>query len=726
MAETKYQNMSYADIRPISQFSNVNPITNVLWGVKNNAYSGNLNPDGTNWKWLCNAIDIYWGKPTLNTAGNVTSVENSQIATTTDLLKFIETTAQAVNKKVDKVEIPKNSGESINLPNGRYVFTWNGGVTEYRDMYWDDESETKMIVFVARQYPLESGNSKLGKIWKAIVCNYDNDSNIISYYDTYTDPDIPDNILALFNEKEVTTTRSGLMSASDKEKLDNIIVDINNYKTGDTILPLGDGYIYYDSRLSYGKYINLERISLAYDDEDGHIERSRGSDNEPFYVFRNNVGQDDESFDVWDSNGRYHGRWDESGYDGPEADYTEAYRDEEHPIDVISFIKEILCENLASENKDGLMSAEDKIALDSLSGVVSGKADSINIADYLPNGAKSGETMPKRAVYHYNGNILHSRNILIDDGDINGTPTDETECTIFCYHSSASSRVTGTYYYAFYSNDLSYCYTWTYDNVPNYVKQAFGEYTDSSDLTKVLIFDNPQNDVYSKEKIVYDRVVQRIGEIKGQIVPVVYWVYSDGFEEIFGIDGGWLSGCAHYGNENNKVVLDLYGTGADGTRAFAKIVITKNGNKYTSSIYVKDLDAIVSSKADSINIADYISAGAKLPSRGSYHYNGDPVHARVMEIDDGEIGGTPTDTTNVIVFCHNHTASDSRGQSYFVFEQYNRKYITTFNHTNVPFDVQKAFNENLATTTTEGLMSTTDKAHLDAMYQYGRTQGWWN
>ena len=100
MAATKYQNMSYSDIRSISQFSNVVPgSTNVLWGINDNQYSGsNLNPSGSSWKWLCNAIDIYWGKPSLNVTGDVTSVSNPTIATTTDLLNFVQTTAQAVNK----------------------------------------------------------------------------------------------------------------------------------------------------------------------------------------------------------------------------------------------------------------------------------------------------------------------------------------------------------------------------------------------------------------------------------------------------------------------------------------------------------------------------------------------------------------------------------------------------------------------------------------------------
>ena len=670
MAAT-YQNMSYNDIRQISQFSNVKPGDNrVLWGVNGNQYD---NPDVTNWKWLCNAIDIYWGKPSLNTTGDVTSVQSKQITTTTDLLKFIETTAQAVNNKVDKVdgkglstndfkvielsdyinsdddelpeddnliytyygqvvekrmcqidsdndaflfiinrdvtdkemdkltvlafiqsgggdypyeyddtyytnsedcpkwvkaacgltyattdndglmsaedkskldslsgdeidssavikvEIPKERDESVDLPENGYVFTWNGEVTEYRDMYWSDESETKMIVFVARQHPLESGNSKLGKIWTAIVCNYDNDSNTISYNNEYTDPDIPDNILALFNEKEATITRSGLMSSSDKEKLDNIgipvenyrteggilpvsnvytyqnnpitpivvredralggstklyfpiykaeysfepytekleyyvfeyrsgygvetgyyyigtednlpnwvakqnavklpiIVDINEYKTKDARLPIGDGYIYYDSSLGDGKYINLERISLAYSDEDGHIEGSRGSDNGPFYIFRNNVGQDDESFDVWDRFGRYHGHWDEYyGYQSPNdytqddnIDYIDAYSDDEHPIDVIGYIKEILCENLVSENKDGLMSSSDKQKLD-------GAATIVDLKNYK-NENEDISVLPLNGCYVYLGQPVHSMKLWYND--------DELECLAFCiYH----------------------------------------------------------------------------------------------------------------------------------------------------------------------------------------------------------------------------------------------------------------------------------------------------
>lgn len=214
--------------------------------------------------------------------------------------------------------------------------------------------------------------------------------------------------------------------------------------------------------------------------------------------------------------------------------------------------------------------------------------ESVNVAEFT----SKGKRMRKGALYHYNGIPLHSRAILVNDGDMGGTEGDETNCLIFCYHEPNSGNSYGSQYFVFGINasDYSWIYTWTDQTVPPYILQAFSEYTESRDLTKVLIFDNPSNGEYSKEKVIYDRVVQRIGEIEGQTVPVVYWDYSDGFE-IFGIDGGWLSGCAHYGTGNNKVVLDLYGTGADGTRGFVNITITKNGNDYTSSIYVKDLDA---------------------------------------------------------------------------------------------------------------------------------------
>ena len=103
---------------------------------------------------------------------------------------------------------------------------------------------------------------------------------------------------------------------------------------------------------------------------------------------------------------------------------------------------------------------------------ISGLAEAVNVADYTTEDAE----MPKGALYHYNGLPVHSRNILVDDGDIGGAEGDTTDCVIICLHNEQFAETHGSMYYAFANGaKLKYVHQWAYNDAPEYVKEVFGE-----------------------------------------------------------------------------------------------------------------------------------------------------------------------------------------------------------------------------------------------------------
>lgn len=104
---------------------------------------------------------------------------------------------------------------------------------------------------------------------------------------------------------------------------------------------------------------------------------------------------------------------------------------------------------------------------------ISGLAEAVNVADYTTEDAE----MPKGALYHYNGLPVHSRNILVDDGDIGGEEGNTTDCVIICLHNDQSAETHGSMYYAFANigAKLKYVHQWEYNDAPEYVKEVFGE-----------------------------------------------------------------------------------------------------------------------------------------------------------------------------------------------------------------------------------------------------------
>ncbi|MBR4269626.1 MAG: hypothetical protein IKQ47_07595 [Prevotella sp.] len=219
----------------------------------------------------------------------------------------------------------------------------------------------------------------------------------------------------------------------------------------------------------------------------------------------------------------------------------------------------------------------DTSTVDALAETVTGKAVSVNIADYLTSG---GTGMPKGALYHFGGIPLHSRNMEIDDGDTGGTDGDTTEAVVFCYHSTNATQAHGTAYYAFYpdASTLRYLYQWTYANAPSYIKKAFAEYEDTSS-TSVLIFNNPE-EIGNLGSTLYNRVVNFISDRQTPIVPLVLRDYSDGLE-IVSAENEWYMGYA-YRDTANSVRMELLGVSEEvpgDIRAWVRVV--KNGMTYT-------------------------------------------------------------------------------------------------------------------------------------------------
>lgn len=161
MATKKYHGVSYSDIRTISQFTNITPASGgVLWGIKNNEYSGsNLNSNGTTWQWLCNAIDIYWGKPSLTVTEDITSISVPSIATTSDLLQFIAKSASAINKAhslitalTARVTALENQGQTvlitgITLSKSTLTLTEGGSETLTVTAFTPSNATTKAVTW---------------------------------------------------------------------------------------------------------------------------------------------------------------------------------------------------------------------------------------------------------------------------------------------------------------------------------------------------------------------------------------------------------------------------------------------------------------------------------------------------------------------------------------------------------------------------------------------------
>lgn len=169
-----------------------------------------------------------------------------------------------------------------------------------------------------------------------------------AYYARFTGQDVPDDILRAFGEAPATTTADGLMSASDKVKLDalptnaqltktlngkastavattsknglmsiadkvkldGLTVDLRDYLTTSTTLPIG-AYIY----TFRGEPVSLETIELPVDDETGEISDSMNF--ATFYMCRmwRTPGPDETvmaTVYLWAANGKAHSRYADS------------------------------------------------------------------------------------------------------------------------------------------------------------------------------------------------------------------------------------------------------------------------------------------------------------------------------------------------------------------------------------------------------------------------------
>lgn len=138
---------------------------------------------------------------------------------------------------------------------------------------------------------------------------------------------------------------------------------------------------------------------------------------------------------------------------------------------------------------------------------------------------------------------------------------------------------------------------------------------------------------------------------------------------------------------------------------------------------VNGLYEALNGKADKaqVDLKDYAEAGKVLPLGGCYVYYGMPTHARVLDALDTDFnpGALEGDTTEVIVFCcvHGDDSNSGKGGLYLVYGSTNNgfAYYARFTRRTVPEDIQRAFGEAVATTSADGLMSSTDKQKLDEL-----------
>jgi len=125
------------------------------------------------------------------------------------------------------------------------------------------------------------------------------------------------------------------------------------------------------------------------------------------------------------------------------------------------------------------------------------------------------------------------------------------------------------------------------------------------------------------------------------------------------------------------------------------------------------LSQAVGDKATTIELTRYLTEGSVLPWTGLYVYSGRPIsHLRVIQ--DGATSWT-------LIFCIQHMdASEESGFEFHTFTTGSSagwEYITSYDDTNVPEWVLRAFGENIASTQFPGKMSATDKSRVDTLWQ---------
>jgi len=124
------------------------------------------------------------------------------------------------------------------------------------------------------------------------------------------------------------------------------------------------------------------------------------------------------------------------------------------------------------------------------------------------------------------------------------------------------------------------------------------------------------------------------------------------------------------------------------------------------------LSQAVGDKATTIELTRYLTEGSVLPWTGLYVYSGRPIsHLRVIQ--DGATSWT-------LIFCIQHMdASEESGFEFHTFGNSTTgwEYMDSYDDTDVPEWVLRAFGENIASTQFSGKMSATDKSHVDTLWQ---------
>lgn len=124
------------------------------------------------------------------------------------------------------------------------------------------------------------------------------------------------------------------------------------------------------------------------------------------------------------------------------------------------------------------------------------------------------------------------------------------------------------------------------------------------------------------------------------------------------------------------------------------------------------LSKAVGEKATTIELTRYLTEGSVLPWTGAYVYSGRPIsHLRVIQ--DGAASWS-------LIFCIQHMdASEESGFEFHTFGSSTTgwEYMTSYDDTNVPEWILRAFGENIASTRFPGKMSATDKSRVDTLWQ---------
>ena len=253
------------------------------------------------------------------------------------------------------------------------------------------------------------------------------------------------NKIPVFTNNQLETLNSGITN-KDKQKLDNIeLINLESYISQEAVLP-NVGIYMYDG-------VNISPTDYTYVDAQSNTVQYR------IFKFEESESGDDTGYVVYKL----------TNVDTNTYTYFGTYYATDNNIPY--GIKEAFHDNIASTLYNGLMSTNDKAKLDNA-------VENINIANYLT----VGTLMPSGAFYNYNNLPISSRGLAVLDIDLDitgGIPGDVTECIVFCRYDKDQESVYGTEYYAFTFeiNGLQYVKSWLHNVAPQYIKNAFGEYS---------------------------------------------------------------------------------------------------------------------------------------------------------------------------------------------------------------------------------------------------------